>query len=85
MRSFTGTGPEWNTIIARLPNPHLLQTWEWAQVKAAYGWKPIPFIWDAGSPDQMPVAAAMVLRRQVLKLGLCRATLHSVHPQRSTI
>ena len=69
MQPFTGTGLEWNAIIARLPNAHLLQTWEWAQVKAAYGWKPMPFVWDAGSPDRMPVAAAMVLRRQVLSRG----------------
>ena len=69
MRPFTGTGLEWNAIIARLPNAHLLQTWEWAQVKAAYGWKSMPFVWDSGSSDRMPVAAAMVLRRQVLSRG----------------
>ncbi len=69
MEPFTGTGLQWNAIIARLPNAHLLQTWEWAQVKAAYGWKPMPFVWAAGSLDRMPVAAAMVLRRQVLSRG----------------
>ena len=35
----------WNTLIASLPNPHFLQTQEWAQVKAAGGWEPIYAIW----------------------------------------
>ncbi len=30
-----------------MPDPHFLQTWEWAQVKARYGWKPIYLIWTA--------------------------------------
>jgi lipid II:glycine glycyltransferase (peptidoglycan interpeptide bridge formation enzyme) len=58
MQPFSGSGAEWDALVARLPNPHLLQTWQWAQVKAAYGWTPIPFVWDG--------AAAMVLKRQVL-------------------
>ncbi len=59
MRPFTGTPAEWDALIARLPNPHLLQTWEWGQVKASYGWQPSPFTWDE--------AAAMLLKRQVLR------------------
>ncbi len=58
MQHYTGGASEWDERIAALPNPHLLQTWEWAQVKATYGWKPIPLLWDR--------AAAMVLKRQVL-------------------
>jgi len=61
MQLFTGNAREWDDLIAALPNPHLLQTWEWAQVKAAYGWQPMPFSWDG--------AAAMVLKRQVLSRG----------------
>ncbi len=61
MHLFEGSPAEWNTRIAALQNPHLLQSWEWAQVKAAYGWKPIPLVWDD--------AAAMVLKRQVLSRG----------------
>ncbi len=61
MHSFEGSAAEWDTRIAALQNPHLLQTWEWAQVKAAYGWQPIPLVWDG--------AAAMVLKRQVLSRG----------------
>ncbi len=58
MQPFTGSAAEWDERIAGLLNPHLLQTWEWAQVKAAYGWQPIPLVWDG--------AAAMVLKRRVL-------------------
>ncbi len=62
MQLFTGNAAEWDARIAKLAHPHLLQTWEWAQVKASYGWKPIPLVWDH--------AAAMVLKRQVLSRGL---------------
>ena len=69
MQAFHGSGAEWNALIARLPRTHLLQSWEWAQVKAAYGWKPMPFLWQAAGSDQAPNAAAMLLRRQVLNRG----------------
>jgi peptidoglycan pentaglycine glycine transferase (the first glycine) len=62
MQTFQGSGSEWNALVARRPNSHLLQTWEWAQVKSTMGWKPMPFIWDG--------AAAMVLKRPVLSRGL---------------
>ena len=45
MQAFSGPPVEWNLNISRLPEPHFLQTWEWAQVKAKYGWIPMPFIW----------------------------------------
>ncbi len=61
MQPFAGTAAEWDERIAGFPNAHLLQTWEWAQVKAAYGWQPLPLIWEG--------AAAMVLKRQVLNRG----------------
>jgi lipid II:glycine glycyltransferase (peptidoglycan interpeptide bridge formation enzyme) len=53
----------WNKLVASLPNPHLLQTWEWAQVKAKYGWTPIPQVWK--DANGQPVAAAMLLKRTV--------------------
>jgi peptidoglycan pentaglycine glycine transferase (the first glycine) len=61
MQPFTGSPSSWNELLASLPMPHLLQTWEWAQVKARFGWKPIPFIWQAA--DGKTVAAAMLLKR----------------------
>ena len=69
----------WNSIISRLPNPHFLQTYEWGQVKANYGWQPIYLVWDeAGtmkeerllsSFDFHPSAAALILKRQILRNG----------------
>lgn len=35
----------WNQLIQRLPDPHILQTWEWGQAKGQYGWQSIPVIW----------------------------------------
>ena len=63
MKVFTGSAAEWDERIARLYDPHLLQTWEWAQVKAAYGWQRIPVIWDDD-------AAAMLLKRHMTSQGL---------------
>ena len=69
----------WNSIISALPNPDFLQTYEWGQVKAKYGWTPLYAIWDANGiwkvethPSQVstshsPVAAALILRRKILR------------------
>ncbi len=62
MRPFTGKPSEWDALIACLPDPHLLQTWEWAQVKSKYGWQPMPFTWQ---DDTGIHAAAMVLKRSI--------------------
>lgn len=72
----------WNNFIAPLPNLHLLQSREWVEVKAQYGWEAIPVAWvevdgdietligervaDAGHE---PAAAALLLRRK-MPLGL---------------
>ncbi len=64
MQPFSGTAEQWDALISSLPNPHLLQTWEWAKVKATYGWKPMPFVWEGQAGECK--AAAMLLRRQVL-------------------
>ena len=69
----------WNSIISKLPNPHFLQTYEWGQVKAMYGWQPIYLVWDhegkmseersISTFDFHPSAAALVLKRQILRNG----------------
>lgn len=75
MQAFTGSPEEWNKIIATLPGSHLLQTSEWAQVKKAYGWQPMPFVWyghhSDGSPDEDKiVAAAMILKKGISLAGV---------------
>jgi lipid II:glycine glycyltransferase (peptidoglycan interpeptide bridge formation enzyme) len=71
----------WNSLISSLPQSHLLQTYEWGQVKARYGWLPLHAVWgrdgsfrvqDGASAIQVPrdaAAAALVLRRAVLRSG----------------
>lgn len=72
----------WNSLISKFPNPHLLQTYEWGQVKAKYGWEPLYLAWDesgnwkiTSDPDQLstfraPIkAAALILKKNVLSRG----------------
>jgi len=72
----------WNSLISKLPNPHFLQTYEWGQVKAKYGWSPLYAVWtDDGKFAVLKdtdnwslntdhcVAAALILKRQILRNG----------------
>ncbi len=74
MLPFTGTPQSWNELIASLPMPHLLQTWEWSRVKAKYGWQPMPFVWNDPQSDSSgpPLAAAMILKRSLPLGGLAK-------------
>lgn len=76
----------WNTLIASLPHPHFLQTWQWGQVKAKYGWQPMYLAWDKGQctvfntqcsviseqlTDTKKIkATAMVLKKTVIAGGM---------------
>lgn len=72
----------WNSLISRLPNPHFLQTFEWGQVKAKYGWSPLYTVWDADgkwkverdptalSTFHSPIAAALILKRTIPMGGM---------------
>lgn len=53
----------WTEIITQLPRPHLLQTWQWAQAKEAFGWTAYYRTWQA--PDGKVQAAAQILERTV--------------------
>jgi lipid II:glycine glycyltransferase (peptidoglycan interpeptide bridge formation enzyme) len=70
----------WDALIATLPSAHLLQTWEWGQVKARYGWTPLYALWGAGGEFRLEsdvnrlfplpfstVAAALILKKTVLR------------------
>ena len=39
------TPAQWNDIISRLPGAHLLQSAEWAHLKAQYGWQAHLLVW----------------------------------------
>lgn len=54
-------GAQWDDLLLSLPNPHLLQSWEWGELKAGFGWSAKRLTWadDSGSE----VAAAQLLSR----------------------
>ncbi|MBN1811283.1 MAG: peptidoglycan bridge formation glycyltransferase FemA/FemB family protein [Anaerolineae bacterium] len=52
----------WNTALASLPGPHVLQSWEWGEFKSRYGWQPDRCLW---LENDQPCAAASVLTRRL--------------------
>lgn len=73
-------GEIWNEIISKLPDPHFLQTYEWGQVKARYGWVPYYAVWTEDGKwkvesevSSLPtfhspiVAAALILKRTAFR------------------
>jgi lipid II:glycine glycyltransferase (peptidoglycan interpeptide bridge formation enzyme) len=58
----------WDEIIACLPGAHVLQTTEWAEIKARVGWRSQPLTWMDG--DGNPSATAMLLERCMQFRGL---------------
>src|SRR6266498_1048625 len=72
----------WNSLISSLPNPHFLQTYEWGQVKAKYGWSPLYAVWDANgkwkvesdanllSTFHSPIAAVLILMKTIPMSGM---------------
>ena len=73
---------KWNQIVHQLPDPHLLQSWQWGEIKAEFGWSPSPLVWvkkdgeyrmvtgkQIAGINTAPSAAALVLSRG-LPLGL---------------
>ncbi|MEW6241388.1 MAG: peptidoglycan bridge formation glycyltransferase FemA/FemB family protein [Chloroflexota bacterium] len=70
----------WNQLIASLPNPHFLQTYEWGQVKAKYGWTPLYAVWGANGEFKVesdyenlssfvfPVAAAALILKRIVPI-----------------
>jgi lipid II:glycine glycyltransferase (peptidoglycan interpeptide bridge formation enzyme) len=53
---------QWNSLISQLPEPHILQSWEWGYVKSKFGWSPIYKLWG---DERRPDAAALVLERKI--------------------
>ncbi len=72
----------WNELICKLPNPHFLQSYEWGEVKAKYGWAPFYVVWTDDGKWKVEsnlqslttfhspvVAACLILKRQILNRG----------------
>lgn len=51
----------WNDGLLCLPNPHVLQTWEWGAFKERQGWQAIHYLWEVRG---IPCAAALALLRR---------------------
>jgi peptidoglycan pentaglycine glycine transferase (the first glycine) len=62
----------WNTAVAALPAAHLLQSWQWSQLKARYGWRPFYLLWHDTAANDEAVAAALVLERSLAIPGVGR-------------
>jgi len=80
-RTSPHVNPEkWNSSIASLPSPHILQSWEWGKVKSQFGWQPHYLLWYKDQdrfnfvlnkiPEEQNhkklVAAALVLHRKIM-------------------
>lgn len=59
----------WNDTVSQLPGTHILQSWEWGEIKTQYGWSVSRFIWS--NKNKKTIAAAQLLQRDVrlLKIG----------------
>lgn len=51
----------WHSRLASLTGENLLQSWDWGEFKARYGWTARRLVWEAAAAR--PLAAASVLRR----------------------
>jgi len=52
---------EWDSALGTLPEPHILQSWVWGEVKSKYGWNAEHWIWE---DNGRATAAAQVLERR---------------------
>ena len=67
----------WNSLLRDLPDPHLLQCWQWGKLKSQFGWQAERLAWlegdplSAGSPRARPAtAAAQILTRRTGPPGI---------------
>lgn len=51
----------WNALVSQLPHAHIIQAWEWGEIKSRYGWRAERLSWEGGR------AAAQVLTRSALR------------------
>lgn len=67
---------QWNAAIEHLPGAHALQTWQWGQVKARFGWTSHPLVWRDASGD-VCAAALLLLRKAAIRgIGLPLTVLY---------
>lgn len=57
------TAAAWDAALLKLPEPHLLQSWEWGAFKSRHGWEPSRYLWVDAASDQPQAAASLLTRR----------------------
>ena len=72
----------WNEIISQLPGASLLQTSQWAEIKARMGWEAFPKLWKRS--DGTVEAAALVLKRPI-SLGPIRTGMSFLYVPRGPL
>src|SRR5262245_40068658 len=54
----------WDAFVAADPHGHILQSWGWGDLKAAFGWRPLRVaLWD--KEQQQIVAGVQILFRSL--------------------
>jgi peptidoglycan pentaglycine glycine transferase (the first glycine) len=59
---------QWNAAVTSLPGAHLLQSWEWGELKMKYGWEAHRLLWKDERGN--PFAAAQILQRSLPLPGI---------------
>ena len=55
----------WDRALLALPNPHVLQSWAWGEIKSRHGWQATRLLFQENG---RPVAVASVLQRRLPRL-----------------
>jgi len=74
--------PQWNIDLSHMPEPHLLQTKEWASFKTQYGWRNIQKSWR--DVNGKTVAMANILLKNI-KIGPLRFKYNLMYIPRGPI
>lgn len=61
------TRSEWQSLLGNLTETHLLQSWDWGELKTRHGWKVRRLLWER---SDKPVAAAQIMERTIRSPGL---------------
>jgi peptidoglycan pentaglycine glycine transferase (the first glycine) len=54
---------DWDTAVVKISGGHLLQSWQWGELKGKYGWSPHRYLWK--HQNGRVVAAAQLLFRSI--------------------
>jgi lipid II:glycine glycyltransferase (peptidoglycan interpeptide bridge formation enzyme) len=54
-------GSAWNAKVQQYAGAHILQSWQWGQVKEKYGWQPNRQIWETKGQES---ALGLILKRK---------------------